>query len=449
MHTDCLVCEHPRRGSFTSCNRTPRKGKLNVWIGLIEFFYLARQAFVLRLSKRDLPIARGSHLGENLKVRTCFMISLARFKPLALLATAALGMAQTQTTPPAQPPPDPPAPAPWTMGGFELSGYVDGYYNLNFNHPSTGNNNLRFFDAKANTLTLNVAKISFAHAADPVGFTIDLGFGRGVDLFNSFEPNQDNRAVTRNIYQAYLSLKPEKWGGFQFDFGKFATSAGAEPTDTHLNWTYSRGLLYANGPFYHIGARVSKPVTSYWTAGFQLVNGWNNIEDNNSGKTIGLTSALTSSKVSLFTNYYGGPEKTGTNEGYRHFIDNVLTLAPHEKANFYVNYDYGVDKAGGGAQKNTFYGLGMAGHFIANNWFSVTPRWEIYNDGGGLITGKVQRLQSFTFTGEVKMAKGFLTRAEYRRDWSNQPYFDRGNEPGSHKNQDTFLLGFVVYFGPK
>ncbi len=381
---------------------------------------------------------------------------LARLWPLAVLAAA--GLAPAQTTPPATPPADPPAapaaaPAdassPWSAGPIDFSGSIDAYYNFNSNHPASGTNTLRFYDAKANTFSLNVARFSMSHTADPIGFTLELGVGRGIDLYNSFEPNPENRTLTRYIQQAYLTVKPPKAGGFQFDFGKFATSAGAELTDTHLNWNYSRAFLYVNGPFYHVGARVSKPVTGKWTAGFQLTNGWNNIEDNNSGKTVGLTSALVGKKASLFTNYYVGPEKTGSNEGYRHFIDNVITLTPSDKASFYINYDYGVDQAGFGAAKQCFYGLGLAGHFVANSWFSVSPRWEIYNDGGGLITGQVQRLQSFTWTAEAKMAKGFLTRAEYRRDWSNQAFFDRGNERGSSKNQNTFLLGFVVYFGPK
>jgi hypothetical protein len=333
------------------------------------------------------------------------------------------------------------------LGGIEFSGLVDAYYNFNSNHPASGNNNLRFYDAKANTFTLNMAKLTLERAAEPVGFKIDLGFGRGIDLFNSFEPVADNRRVIQNVVQAYVTLKPPKAGGFQLDVGKFNTSAGAELTETHLNWNYSRGFLYSNGPFYHVGARVSKPITGIWTAGASLTNGWNNTEDNNSGKTVGLTSALAGKKVSLFNNYYVGPEKTGSNEGYRHFIDTVLTLNPSDRANFYVNYDYGVDKKGFGVEKQTFYGLGLAGHFVANSWFSVSPRWEIYNDGGGLITGQVQRLQSFTFTAEAKIATGFLTRAEYRRDWSNQPYFDRGNENGSAKNQNTFLVGFVAFFG--
>jgi len=42
-----------------------------------------------------------------------------------------------------------------------------------------------------------------------------------------------------------------------------------------------------------------------------------------------------------------------------------------------------------------------------------------------------------------------LSRLEYRHDWSNQPFFDRGLDPASHKSQDTLALGIIGYFGPK
>ena len=90
---------------------------------------------------------------------------------------------------------------------------------------------------------------------------------------------------------------------------------------------------------------------------------------------------------------------------------------------------------------------GCAGHFAVNSWFSLSPRIEVYDDKDGFITGAKQRLKEFTMTAEVKMQKGFLTRLEYRRDWSDTRYFDRGN--GNHKNMNTLLVGFVVYFGPK
>ena len=43
-------------------------------------------------------------------------------------------------------------------------------------------NGLRNFDVKANQFSLNMAKLSLEHGADPVGFRVDFGFGRAFDI---------------------------------------------------------------------------------------------------------------------------------------------------------------------------------------------------------------------------------------------------------------------------
>lgn len=365
----------------------------------------------------------------------------------ALLLLTAAG-APAQTPPPADAPPAPASPPAWSAGPIDFSGLIDGYYSLNLNHPSTQLNKIRNFDVKANQFSLNMAKIVMEHTADPVGFRVDLGFGRAFDIFHAAEP-KDAPAIMRNLMQAYVSVKHPSMKGLQFDFGKFVTSAGAELTETHLNWNYSRALLYANGPYYHFGMRASMPMGKYFTGGFQVINGWNNVEDNNSGKTVGLTGAFTAGKFSWYNTYYTGPEKTATNQGYRHFYDTVMAYNPSDKVNFLGNFDYGVDKGANGDPNNEFYGVSGAMRVIPNSWFAMSPRLEWYNDKRGFITGTAQKLKEFTLTADFKMKEGFLTRLEYRRDWSSEPFFDRGNEPGSYKNQNTFLIGFVAYFGPK
>jgi hypothetical protein len=346
------------------------------------------------------------------------------------------------------PPPDPAAPAPsvWSAGPIDFSGLVDGYYSLNFNHPAARNNNLRYFDARANQFSLNMAKVSAEHAADPVGFKLELIFGRAADLFHATEPA--GIEVYKHLLQAYVSVKPLSWRGVQFDFGKFVTSAGAEVTETHLNWNYSRGLLYANGPFYHFGGRLTAPVHKNLTLGYQLVNGWNNVEDNNSGKTHGFTAGLTTSRLNWFNNFYTGPEKANTNEGWRHFYDTVIAVNPNGRINALFNFDYGHE-SNPGASASKFYGVMGALRLPLGERMAFSPRYEWYKDRDGLITGAAQTLQEATLTLEYKMLEGFLTRFEYRRDWSDRDYFDRGNEPGSARNQDTLLAGFVVYFGPR
>lgn len=307
-------------------------------------------------------------------------------------------------------------------------------------------NQLYNFDVKANQFSLNMAKVSMEHTPDPIGFRVDLGFGRAFDIIHASEKAPE---IFRYLEQAYVSVKPKAAKGFQADFGEFVTSAGAEVIETQSNWNYSRSLLFAWAiPYYHFGLRTSMPLNKYFTGGVQVVNGWNNVEDNNTGKTVGITGAFATSKVSWSNVYYIGPEKDNTNKGKRQLFDTALLLTPNGKANFYLNFDYGRDKnIGPGSQR--WVGVAGAARFALNKWFAFTPRLEWFNDADGFNTGTAQKLKEFTMTGEFKMIEGVLARLEYRRDWSNQKFFDRGNSPASSKNQDTLVLGVVAFFGPK
>lgn len=334
----------------------------------------------------------------------------------------------------------------WSVGPISFSGLVDGYFNLNFNHPQDRTSQLRAFDVRTSQFTLNMAKLTLEHAVDPVGFRVDLGFGRGFDLYHFNEPEF---TAMKFVQQAFLSWKPAQGKGFQADFGKFVTSAGAEVFETHSNWNYSRSLLYALAqPYYHFGLRTSMPVGKYFTGGFQVINGWNNVEDNNTGKTVGFSGAFTSSKLGWSHTYYVGGEKTDNNDGRRHLYDSVLTLNPSRKTSFYVNFDYLVERRLGRGSYRVV-GIGGAGKYQVNPWFAITPRLEWLNDADGFATGTVQKIKEFTLTGELKMKEGLLTRLEYRRDWSGERFFNRGNQLGNWKNQDTLLVGFVAFFGPK
>ena len=44
-------------------------------------------------------------------------------------------------------------------------------------------------------------------------------------------------------------------------------------------------------------------------------------------------------------------------------------------------------------------------------------------DDEGLFAGSIRSLQEITLTAEYKFADGFLVRGEFRRDWSDEPFF--------------------------
>lgn len=343
------------------------------------------------------------------------------------------------------------------MGSLDFSGYLDGYYSYNYNRPSnTANgqvNDLYNFDDKTDQFSLDAADLTINHNPDPIGVHADLIFGRTNALIHaSSEKGTDNY-----IEQAYISFTPAKSHGSEFDFGQFVSSAGAEVIPAMNDWNYSRSLLFSWAvPYYHFGLRTSTPVTKSWTAGLQVVNGWNNVVANNGGVTIGLTSALTKPKYTWDLNFYTGPQNYNTQKGYRNLIDTTLLLTPTAKFNAYINYDYGQNRSPASGSGSTFVpaasdhwsGIAFDTHEQMNTNNAVSVRYEYFDDNEGFMTGTAQDVQEVTGTYEYKWSQGLLTRLEYRHDWSDVAFFHKGNT-GMVNAQSTLTLAFIAFFGPK
>jgi len=370
-----------------------------------------------------------------------------------LSATVAFGQETPQAAPAATPPQDstaaPAAPAPpkspLTQWGTDFSFLFDGYVDGNFNDPSSGFNQLRNFDLRANTVHVNLGKITIDHAPAPFGFHLDVGFGETLDQIElgNRDPNS-----WKYFEQAYVSLKPKSWHGLEIDAGKFVTSAGAEVIETNQNWNYSRSLLFSWAiPYYHFGVRASLPIGPHFTAGVQVVNGWNDVEPVNSGKTVGLNGAYAWKKVTWTNNYYVGPEKLNTTVGLRNLIDTVVQVNATDKFSYYINFDYGRDKdVGPGA--NHWTGIAVAARRQLGKKTAIASRLEVFDDPEGFTTGTAQRVEEFTLTGEYKMNDYLMSRLEFRNDWSDVPFFQT-NGPNGSKTQPTVLLGLIAYIAPK
>jgi len=388
---------------------------------------------------------------RGISVSVCAAVLFGASIPAMGQAPASSDSAQApapaQSSTPAATPPAAAAPPTWSIGTIDFSGLVDVYYTQNLNSPASRTNQLYNFNFDAEQFSLNMAKLSLAHAPDPVGFQIDFGFGKAFDTIHAAETAP---SIFRNIEQAYISFKPPKAKGFEIDFGEFVTTAGAELIESNTNWNYSRSILFAWAiPYYHFGLRTSFPVGKHFTGGIQVVNGWNNIEDNNSGKTVGLTGTISYTKWNWINTYYFGPEHADTNKGWRNLYDSVLNITPPGKANAYVNVDYGQDKSPIGNVTSQWWGVAGALHIQATSKIAITPRVEYFSDADGFSTGVPQHLKEVTITGEYKWVEGILSRFEYRHDWSDVPFFDAGAVPASSKSQDTLTIAMVGFFGPK
>ncbi len=360
------------------------------------------------------------------------------------------GMAQTE--PPAgapaeaQPAPAPPPATAWRLGPVDVSGMVDGYYSLGFNHPAGNVSALRNFDDKTNQPELSMAMLTLDYAPKPVGAHVDVGFGRTFDIMSATEKDV---TPMRFFKQAYVSVKPASWKGAELDFGRFVTFASAEVIESNNNFNYSRSLLFVwCTPYYHFGMKATAPIGKQFTAGLQWVAGWNNIVTGSTYRTVGLTGSWARPKFTWTNTYYGGPDENKANRGTRNLYDTVLLLTPTPKANFYINFDYlhNSPKYGPGYQ---VYGLAGAARFQVAKKFYVAPRLEWMKDGSGNVTGASQNVKEFTLTGQYTIMNRLLGYLEFRHDWSDQPFFNRGNEIANWKKQPTVLVGMVAIIGPK
>ncbi len=339
---------------------------------------------------------------------------------------------------------------------LDVSGFVDFYYEYNFNRPpafkkdSAGakvrndiENKLRNFDFKHNEFALNLAEVVIQRAPAPVGFHINFAFGKATDFVHAAEPGGSE--IYKHLLQAYLTAPLKLWGkGDTIDVGKFVTHHGAEVIETKDNWNYTRGFLFAWAiPYYHTGLRYTHPFTD--TSGLQLFlyNGWNNTEDNNNSLSYGASfNTKIGKKLTFVQNYTGGPELNDDNSHWRHLFDTVLTYNATATTAFLVNFDYGRQALPGKA--NDWIGVaGYVRHALSDR-NAVVVRGEWFDDRQGFETGTAQSLKEVTLTYEMKHGGNLLTRAEARYDWSTKKVFDERG--GTAKTQPTLLIGSVYSF---
>jgi hypothetical protein len=327
-----------------------------------------------------------------------------------------------------------------------FGGFFDTYYDYNFNRPDSRKNGLRNFDVNHNQFSLNLIGLSADLPPDPLGFHIDINFGDTAKIVHGVEPGGPD--LYQFLKQGYASYKAPVGKGLTVDFGKFVTPHGAEVIESKDNWNYSRSLLFAWAiPYYHFGARAKYAFSDKFSLSGHVVNGWNDVVDNNTGKTYGVMASINpTKKLSIVQNYMAGPEQNNDNSDWRHLLDSTVAYAATPSFSLMANYDYGMDRL----QGNRVRWQGVAGYarLQLSSRFAIAPRLEWFEDPQGFMTGFAQKVKEGTFTTEFKPNNSLLMRAEYRYDWSDQAVFEKAGNTGS-LNQTTVTLGVIYVLGQK
>ncbi len=339
-------------------------------------------------------------------------------------------------------------------GGATLNYMFDGYYEYDFNHPIGRIQYLRAYDVLSNSFSINQADVMFdldpdVAAGRRYGVRLDLQFGQATDTLQGNPANEVRPQIYRNIFQAYGTYVAPVGKGLTVDFGKWASPLGIEGNYTKDQVNYSRSFFFDYLPFYHMGVRASYKVNDKLAVNYWLVNGTNQTEPTNSYKDelFGFT-AHPAKNISWTMNYYIGQDHPDV-------FDSYVTWNATPKLTLSAEGDYVISREWANAAPGESSAPSLVDGGAAYARYQFRPRmalggrFEYFSDRNGLYSGTDQALKEFTGTYDYKFGEGFLARAEYRRDWSNVPFF-LTNKPGVlSPSQPTVTIGLVWWYGGK
>ena len=205
-----------------------------------------------------------------------------------------------------------------TTAKVTFGGFVDTYFAWDFGRPPSFDRSfatgVQFTTqpARHNEFNVNLAFIEARLDGELVHGRVALQAGTSVQSNYAAEPTKgtvSGPGLTRHIQEAYAGarLSPGLW----IDAGIFYSHMGAEAWASRDNATYSRSLVADYSPYYSSGVRAAWQATPRLMARIDVVNGWQNVSENNSGKGIGtrfdyaLTRSVTLSYYDFFSNEAG------------------------------------------------------------------------------------------------------------------------------------------------
>ncbi|MET0286596.1 MAG: porin [Polyangiales bacterium] len=359
--------------------------------------------------------------------------------------------------------------APW-YSGFTLGGFVDAYAALrsdnntrpNFGGVPAGGYYHEAY-VQADGFSLAFAGVDVNYATEKFGATISLRFGPGTNRF--YAANMSDFGI-ENMTQAFLTYKPTD--KLTLDLGQFGTIYGAEVLESWRNVNYSRGALYyAMQPFWHTGLRAKYQFSDAFAVNAMVVNGVNNLYENNKSPSLGIQALLTPSDAFSFALGYLGAlnPRDDSNGTFQNFFDAVATVTA---GNFKVvaNADLNLYQNAGDSDTHNFWGVSIAPAYAFTESFGVGLRYEHLqdsanqwlmarnkiaydseNENNGFIAANKSVLNTLTATLDIKPVPGyaanFILRPEFRYEIAGDNYFyNKDNELS--KNFWSVHLGAVV-----
>ena len=357
--------------------------------------------------------------------------------------------------------PDPPPPPvnhlETTLAGFKLTGYAAGSYA--YSGRSAGDTAIvgRLYDRLQNRFMLNALAVVLDKPYDPAkfsaGFHSELLLGQDATLIRSNGFDLGAQADIPHLYVA-LNVPTASGNGLQFKVGRMVTLMGVEVIETiaNPNWSEANQFIYVEN-FTGLGVSVETKFNQYVDAQFRVINGWDQVSDNNNRKSLmGRVGIYPDALSSISLVGYWGPEEAGNNTANRYGVNGVLWRKVGSKVNVWLQGDYGQEQANAAlpvpTQDARWWAAGAWVTYDFTSSVSLALRGDYMNDEDGARTNGVfgflpntgQKFGSGTATLNIKAWPSAVVRPEVRYDRSTLATFN------GKKDQVTIALAVAYLY---
>ncbi len=311
---------------------------------------------------------------------------------------------------------------------IKFGAFIDTYYAYDSNLPR---NNERAFitqPERHNEPGFNLVHGDVQYSGEKVHGRLAVQGGNSVEKNTKGGP--DERNFARYVQESYVGVK--LGDGTWIDAGIFLGNIGMESWISKDNWTYTRSLFLDYVPYYSSGVRLSHQLSTSESFQLQVLNGWQNINETNDSKAIGLQYQRPLSEKVTFTynNFLGDERIVSKSDRFRGYHNFILKWLSSESWNFLGGIDFGHQAQQKNSGIDAWAATSLTARQILSSVQSLAYRLEYYLDPhqSNIVTGTKNgfNVVSASMNYDQQVLKNLLWRTEVRGFFSKDEIYPDG-----------------------
>lgn len=338
------------------------------------------------------------------------------------------------------------------LGKVSVEGYVDVYFLNDFSTPPNQERPYAVSSNRDHEFNINLAFIDIKYRSERIRARLIPGFGNYINANYATESGTLKNLIEAN---AGVLLFPKK--NIWLDAGVLGSPFTNESAISKDHLMYSRSLAPEYVPYFITGIKASIPINKQFTFYGYLLNGWQNIQDQNRSLALATQLEYRPNNQWLFNlNLFGGDESSIQRPSFRNrwFVDLYAVWKSGSSWSATACAYWGIQQVQISPNQQVGKGWGQLNGILQYAWnkkSALAVRAEYFHDPDGIQINSVNpTLTGFSTSGfgicyNYQLSKQALFRAEYRNFTSSNQHFYSEKSLFSNTNH-LLITNFTVWF---